>query len=86
MDRGCRLKLRNIVIRPDDVRTVAAVRSLDTLAWIASNLAERIDGMGQDAGESLHSVISGARFVSPLVAPLPNDGPNFVGPVELRNA
>src|SRR5207253_1536910 len=37
------LQLRDVGVRPDNLGAVAAVELLDALAWVASDLTERID-------------------------------------------
>ena len=39
----------NVGIGPDDLRAIGRCRVLDALAWIAGDLAERIDRMRQHA-------------------------------------
>ena len=80
------LELRNIGVGPNDFRAVAAVELLDSLARVARDLAERVNRVGEHAGENLHSIVSRARLVGPLIAPASNYRTNFLRPVELRDA
>ncbi len=85
--RAGRLERGDVGIEPDDVGAVAAlVELLDAGARVARELAQRVDGEGQDAREHRHAHVGRARRRSPLVTPPANDRPDAVGTIELRDA
>src|SRR6266446_7499934 len=84
--RACLFELGNIRIGPNNLRAICAVELLDALAGVGRDLTERVDGIGENTRQNLHTVVSGARLVGPLVAPATNQWPDFLGPIELGNA
>jgi hypothetical protein len=78
--------VRDIGVGPDDVATIVVVEALDSLARIASDLAQRVDGVGDDARQDLHRIVAGPWPIRPLVTPAPDDRLDLLRPVELRDA
>src|SRR5262247_1193336 len=76
----------NIGVGPNDFRTVGAIELLYALAWVARDLAKRINRMREHARQNLHPIIGGAGLVGPLIAPTADDRSNLLRPIKLRNA
>src|SRR5262245_50944758 len=79
------LELGNFSVCPNYLTTVPAVELLDALTWIRGNLAERVHGVREHAGQDLQSVVSGARLVGPSITPTPDHRSDLLRPVELSN-
>lgn len=50
----------NIVVGPDNCRPVYAIELLDPFAGVGRDDAERINAVGENAGQHLHAVVGGA--------------------------
>src|SRR5262249_56921047 len=76
----------DVRIGPDNFRAVSAIQLLNTLTWIAGDLAERIHCMGKHARKHLHAVIGCAGLIGPLVAPAADYRSELFRAIELGNA
>nr|WP_246678562.1 hypothetical protein [Mesorhizobium sp. B2-4-17] len=88
LDRAGLLQMRNVAIRPDDLGAIIVrmvVNLLDPLAWVGSDLTQRIDSVGEQAGQYLHAIVRRPRLLGIFGSPLPNDRPDPLRPIELRD-